>query len=96
MNYAVAVPAGAGTTTVNSKPCTLQAIIVTAAGTGTGAAMVYDDDDSQLLGEALAIGAVPATIGFGALPAVPIPALRGITVVNVANGPGLTIVYSVP
>lgn len=83
------VAAGAGTTTI----CTaapggggqLRRVLVTAVGTGT--ATIYDNT----AGSGTIIGIVPASAAAGTVYAFEMPFFAGITVVNAASGPGLTI-----
>jgi hypothetical protein len=89
-NVTGTVAAGAGTTVVKGGPGRLVSVLVTTAGTGTGSVAFYDNASA---GSGTEIGIVPATIAVGTFYTFNMPAANGITVVNVASGPALTVSF---
>jgi hypothetical protein len=86
-----AIAAGASTTTIKAAPGRVIAATVTAAGTSTDNITIYDNASAGS-GTILAVIAGGGTIGTRFV--IDAPALNGITVVNVASGPAVTIGYS--
>ena len=85
-----AIAAGAGTTVVKNTPGRVVAAVVTAAGTSSDNATIYDGPAAS--GVVLAVIAGGGTIG--ARTVIDTAALTNITVVNVGSGPGFTLSYS--
>lgn len=84
------VPTGTGNTVVKAKEGRLCKVLVTAAGTGTGNVLFYDNATTN---SGTVIGIVPATIAIGTVYTFDMPAGNGIVATNVANGPVLTVSY---
>lgn len=85
------IAASAGTTVVKNAPGRVISAVVTAAGTSTDNATVYDNTAGS--GTILAI--IPGgTYTVGQQVTIDLPAAIGITVVNVASGPGFTLGYN--
>ena len=82
------VPTGAANTVVKARSSVLRRVLVTAAGTGTGNVLIYDNATTNA---GLVIGIIPATIAIGTYYIFDMPAQAGITVQNVALGPVLTV-----
>lgn len=85
------IPSGAGNTVVSAEPGRLCRGVVTTAGTGTDAVLIYDNATTN---SGTVIGLVPATVAIGTMYTFEMPAANGITVANVANGPVLTLSYA--
>lgn len=92
MNFdqTITVAAGAGTTVIKPRNGKLRTVLVTAAGTGSGSVLFYDNATT---GSGTVIGVVPATVSVGATYSFNLPAGAGITCVNVVNGPAMTVSY---
>lgn len=86
-----AIAAAAGTQTIKAAPGRVVNILVTAAGTASDNATIYDN---AAAGSGTILAIVPGGGSVGAQIAVDMPAANGITVVNVASGPGFTIGYN--
>jgi hypothetical protein len=86
----VSVPTGAGNTVVSALYGRLGRVLVTTAGTGSGGVLFYDNATTN---SGTVIGYVPATVSVGTYYTFDMPAANGITVVNVANGPVLTVSF---
>lgn len=65
-------------------------VLVTAAGTGSGSVLIYDNASAA---SGTIIGALPATVAAGTVYDFDMPAASGIFVVNQTNGPALTVSY---
>ena len=90
-NGTAAIAASAGTTVVKAAPGRLVKAVVTAAGTSTDNITLYDNASAgsgTVLGIIAGGGTVGATVTFD------LPALNGITAVNVASGPAVVIGFS--
>jgi len=87
-----AVPAGAGNYTVKGAPGRVVNAVVTAAGTATDNAIIYDNSQGAASGTILA--EILGGTAVGTQITIQMPAGQGITVVNVASGPGFTLGYS--
>jgi len=86
---AAAIAASAGTTTVKNAAGRCIKIVVTAAGTSTDNATIYDGPAAS--GIILAI--VPGGGTIGNVIAIDLPFATNLTVVNVTSGPAFTIGY---
>lgn len=84
------VPTGAGNTEIKTSAGRLCKVVVTAAGTGTGNVLIYDNASTN---SGTVLAAIPATIAAGQIYPLDMPAANGITAANVANGPALTVSY---
>jgi hypothetical protein len=87
---ALGIAAGASTTVVKATPGRVATVTVTVAGTSTDNATIYDNT----AGSGLILGVVAGGTAAGTILSLGVPAAIGITVVNVASGPGFTIAYS--
>jgi hypothetical protein len=85
------IAAGASTTIVKAGPGRLVRVVVTAAGTSTDNITIYDN---AAAGSGTVLGVIPGGGTVGAIISFDLPALNGITAVNVASGPAVTIGYS--
>lgn len=85
-----AVPTGAANTVVKAAAGRLCRVLVTAAGTGAGSVLIYDNATTN---SGTVIGVIPATVAVGTYYTFDLPAANGITVANVASGPALTVGY---
>lgn len=85
-----AIAAAAGTTVVKAGPGHLARVVVTAAGTATDNITIYDNASA---GSGTVLGVIPGGGTVGAIVSFDLPALNGITAVNVASGPAVTIGY---
>jgi hypothetical protein len=86
-----AIAAGAGTTVVKGASGRLVNAVITAAGTSSDNATIYDNT----AGSGAILAVIPGgTTLTGAQVAIDLPAANGITVVNVSGGPGFTLGYS--
>lgn len=90
--YTGSVATGAANTVVSAYPGMLCRVLVTTAGTGAGSVLIYDNATTN---SGTVIGVIPATIAIGTYYTFLMPAVNGITAVNVANGPVLTISYDI-
>jgi hypothetical protein len=88
--FTAQIAAGASTTTLKASPGRVCKVSVTAAGTSTDNLTIYDNASA---GSGTVLAVIP---GGGSLQVydVNLPALLGITVVNVASGPAVTIGWS--
>lgn len=77
---------------IKATPGRLCKVLVTAAGTGTGEVLFYDNELGNAAGTV--IGVVPATVAVGTVYEFNLPAAKGITCINVENGPSLTVSYN--
>jgi hypothetical protein len=84
------VAAGAGTTTIKTGSGQLRRVLCTVAGTGTGTVNFYDNT----AGSGTIIGQVAANAAAGTFAIFDMPAGKGITVVNPANGPAMTVSFA--
>jgi hypothetical protein len=73
------------------SPGKIVKVIVTAAGTGSGNVLIYDNATTN---SGTIVGAFPGTIAIGTPMTFYCPVSFGIVVANVANGPALTIAYN--
>lgn len=89
--FTQAIAAGSSTTTLKSTPGRLCRAVVTAAGTSTDNITIYDNASA---GSGLVLAVIPGGGTVGAVFAIDMPAQNGITVVNVASGPAVTIGWS--
>lgn len=87
-NATAPVAAAAGTTIIKASPGHLARVVVTAAGTATDNITIYDNASS---GSGTVLGVIPGGGTAGAIVSFDLPALNGITAVNVASGPAVTI-----
>jgi len=85
------VPSGAANTVVSAAAGKLARVLVTTAGTGTGGVLIYDNATTN---SGTVVGYVPANITVGTYYTFDMPCANGITAVNVANGPVLTVSYA--
>jgi uncharacterized protein (UPF0333 family) len=86
-----AIAAAVGTTVVKGAPGRLVKVIITTAGTATDNITIYDNASAgsgTVLGVIAGGGTVGTSISFD------MPALNGITAVNVASGPAVVIGFS--
>ncbi len=86
-DHTATVAAGAGTTVLKAAGGRLRSVLVTAAGSGSGDVVFYDE--AQAAGTV--IGLIPATVDIDTFTTFEMPAAIGITCVSVANGPALTV-----
>lgn len=84
------VPTGSGNTVVSANMGRLTSVLVTTAGTGSGSVLIYDNATTN---SGTVIGVIPATVTIGTYYVFEMPAVLGITVANVANGPVLTVAW---
>jgi hypothetical protein len=89
--FTTPIAAGASTTVVKGSPGRLAKVVVTAAGTSSDNATIYDNASA---GSGTVLAVIPGGGSVGAVYALDMPAQNGITCVNVASGPGFTIGYS--
>jgi len=89
--FTTPIAAGSSTTTVKASPGRLCRVVVTTAGTSTDNITIYDNATAGS-GEVLAV--IPGGGTVGTIYALDLPAVNGITVVNVASGPAVTIGWS--
>lgn len=85
------VPTGAGNTVIKNSAGAITSIVVTAAGTGAGNVIGYDNATTNS-GTPLAV--IPATVSVGQQYQVNGWAKNGITFANVLNGPVFTVFFS--
>lgn len=85
------VAAGAGTTIIKAAPGRLLKAVVTAAGTATDNITIYDNPSA---GSGTILAVIPGGGTVGTIYTLDLPAAAGITAVNVASGPGVTLGYS--
>lgn len=84
------IPSGAATTAAKVTPGRILSVLVTTAGTGSGNVQITDGVAG------IVIGLVPATITLATVQnfgQYGVPAITSIQVVNVLNGPVMTLVY---
>lgn len=86
-----AVAAAAGTTVIKASPGRIIRVVVTTAGTATDNITLYDNASA---GSGLVLGVIPGGGTVGAIITLDMPAVNGITAVNVASGPAVTVAYS--
>jgi len=87
-----AIAAGAATVIVKGAPGRLVNVVITTAGTSSDNATIYDNATA---GSGTILAVIPGgTTLTGAQVQIDLPALNGITVVNVASGPAFTVGYS--
>lgn len=88
--FTQAIAAGASTTTLKAGPGRVCKVSVTAAGTASDNLTIYDNASA---GSGTVIAVIP---GGGTLQVydISLPAFSGITVVNVASGPAVTVGWS--
>lgn len=86
----VSVATGAANTVVKKTGGRLRNVLVTTAGTGSNNVLIYDNASTN---SGVVIGIIPATVAIGTFYAFWMPAGAGIVVVNVLNGPVLTVSY---
>jgi len=84
------VASAAANTVIKAHAGRLRNVLVTTAGSGSGGVLIYDN---ATVGSGTVIGYVPATIAVGTFYVFAMPAAAGITVVNVASGPVLTVSF---
>lgn len=89
--FTAPIAAGASTTTLKPSPGRLCRVVVTTAGTSADNITIYDNASAGS-GEVLAT--IPGGGTVGTVYALDVPAVNGITVVNVASGPAVTIGWS--
>jgi len=89
--FNAAIAAAAGTTVVKGAPGRLVAVQVTAAGTSSDNATIYDNASA---GSGTVLAVIPGGGSVGARIIIDAAVANGITVVNVASGPGFTVNYS--
>lgn len=89
--FTTPIAASAATTVVKGSAGRVARVVVTTAGTSTDNATIYDNASAGS-GTILAVVAGGGTVG--AVTAIDMPAVNGITVVNVASGPAFTVGYS--
>jgi hypothetical protein len=89
--FTTAIAAGASTTTLKPSPGRLCRVSVTTAGTSTDNITIYDNASAGS-GEVLAV--IPGGGTLGTIYVLDVPAVNGITAVNVASGPAVTIGWS--
>lgn len=89
--HTAAVAAGAGTTVIKASPGRLLRAVLTTAGTATDNITVVDNastNSGTVLGVILGGGTVGTVYTFD------LPAVNGITAVNVSGGPAATFSYA--
>lgn len=86
-NSNAAIATGSSTTTIKNGPGRLCRIVITAAG--TAAFTVYDNT----AGSGTALFVSPTSTSVGTIYDLQMPAMVGITVVNVASGPAITVSF---
>lgn len=86
-----AIAAGAGTTVVKASPGRLIKAVITTAGTSTDNITIYDNASA---GSGTVLGVIAGGGTVGTMVTFDLPALNGITAVNVASGPAVTIGFS--
>jgi hypothetical protein len=89
--FTTPIAAGASTTTLKPSPGRLCRVMVSTAGTSTDNITIYDNASAGS-GEVLAV--IPGGGTAGTVYILDLPAAYGITVVNVASGPAVTIGWS--
>ncbi len=82
------VAAGSGNTVLKASSGRLCRVLVTAAGTGTGNVLFYDNATTN---NGTVIGILPANAAIGTVYVFEMPAANGIVVANISNGPALTV-----
>lgn len=85
------VPTGVANNVVLAGPGRLCRICVTTAGTGAGNVLIYDNAATNA---GTVVFALPATVAVATFYDVSMPVANGIVVVNVANGPVLTVSFT--
>lgn len=89
--FTASIASSAATTVVKNAPGRVVRVVVTTAGTSTDNATIYDNASA---GSGTILGVVAGGGTVGAVTAIDMPAVNGITVVNVASGPAFTLGYS--
>jgi len=90
-SYTEPVAAGAGTTTIKAAAGRLCRVVVTTAGTSSDNLTLYDNASA---GSGTVLAVIPGGGTVGTVYALDLPAANGITAVNVASGPAVTVGYS--
>jgi hypothetical protein len=88
---AVAIAASAGTTVLKAAAGRLCRAVVTTAGTSADNITIYDNATT---GSGTVLGVIPGGGTVGTVFDFQMPAVNGITAVNVASGPAATISYA--
>lgn len=86
----VAIAASAGTTVVKASAGRVCKAVVTTAGTASDNITIYDNATT---GSGTVLAIVPGGTTVGTVFDLQMPAANGITVVNVASGPAITLSY---
>lgn len=84
------VAAGAGTTPIKTSSGRIRNVLITAAGTGAGNVIGYDNPSAA---SGTIIAEFPATVAAGQFYSFCMPAGTGITFSNPSNGPGFTVSF---
>ena len=90
-NKTAAVASAAGTTVVKASAGRLVKVIYTAGGTATFNITLYDNASA---GSGTVLAVIPGGGTVGSSVTLDLPALNGITAVNVATGPAVVIGFS--
>ncbi len=85
-----AIAAGASTTVVKTTKGRVAQVVVTSLGTTGGTVTIYDNT----AGSGTKLLVIPEAQPIGTVYKVDMPATIGITVVNAANAPALTVSFS--
>lgn len=85
------IAAAAATITVKDSPGRLCNVVVTTAGTSSDNLTIYDNASA---GSGTVLAVIPGGGTVGAVYNINLPAVNGITAVNVASGPAVTVGYS--
>jgi hypothetical protein len=88
--FTATVAAGAGTTVIKGAPGRLCRVVVTAGGTASDNITIYDNASA---GSGTPLAVIPGGGAAGQIFTLDLPAVNGITAVNVASGPAATIGY---
>jgi len=89
--FTTPIASGASTTTLKPSPGRLCRVVVTTAGTATDNITIYDNASA---GSGKVLALIPGGGTVGTIYTLDLPAANGITAVNVASGPAVTIGWS--
>lgn len=89
--FTAPIAASAATTVLKAQAGRLAKVVVTTAGTSSDNITIYDNASTNS-GTVLAV--IPGGGTVGAVYAIDLPFVNGLTVVNVASGPAVTVGWS--
>lgn len=88
------VTTGATSVVIKNSPGVLGSVLVTAAGTGTGSIVFYDSDVATTTNKTIIGTTITTALPVSQLLTFNMPANVGILVVQITNGPAMTISYT--